>query len=141
MPESNAISSFGTLLQRGDGADPEVFSTIAEVKDIKPPALSADTEEVTHQDSPGGWKEYLSTLLDGGEVTFDLNFIPTDTGHLALITDMTNRVKRNFKVIFPDGTPWSFTALVTGFEPDAPVSGTLSASVTLKVSGQPTFGA
>lgn len=139
MPESNAISSFGTLLQRGDGSDPEVFSTIAEVQDIKPPALSADTEEVTHQDSPNGWKEYLPTLLDAGEVTFDLNFIPTDTGHTALITDMTSRVKRNFKVVFPDGSTWSFAAYVTGFEPDAPVSGKLSASVTLKVTGAPTF--
>jgi len=142
MTESNAISAFGTLLQRGDGADPENFTPIAEVLDIKPPALSADTEEVTHQGSPDGWKEYIVTLLDGGEVSFDINFIPTDTTHNAaagLLADYSARTKRNWKVVFPDGTAWQFAAYVTGFEPDAPVGGKLAASVTLKVTGKPTL--
>jgi len=136
---SGAISSFGTLLQRGDGASPETFTTIAEVKDITPPSLELGTEEVTSHGSPDGWREYVGTLLDGGEVEFELNFIPTDAGHQALISDMQNRVNRNFKIVFPDGSTWSFTALVTKFEPDAPVEGVLTASVTLKVTGKPTF--
>jgi len=142
MAESNAISAFGTLLKRGDGADPEEFTPIAEVQDIRPPSLGADTEEVTHQESPDGWREYIVTLLDGGEVSFDLNFIPTNATHNAssgLLKDYSARQKRNYQVVFPDGTTWEFAALVTNFEADAPVGGKLSASVTLKITGKPTL--
>jgi len=142
MAESNAISSFGTLLLRGDGADPENFTPIAEVQDIKPPSLGADTEEVTHQGSTDGWKEYIVTLLDAGEVSFDINFIPTEATHNAsagLMADFAARTKRNWKVVFPDGTEWQFAAYVTAFEADAPVNGKLSASVTLKITGKPTL--
>ena len=141
---SDAISAFGTLLKIGDGGDPESFTTIAEVKDISGPSLSLATEEITNHSSPGGWREFIGTLLDAGEVTFDINFIPTHSTHNAstgLIADMVNKVKRNFQLVFPDAgnTTWNFTALITGFELSEPVEGTLSASVTLRITGQPTL--
>lgn len=142
---TNALAGFGTLLKIGDGGTPtEVFTTIAEVKDITPPKLSMDTDDVTHQTSPGGWKEKLPTLLDAGEVTFELNFIPTDATQgysTGLIKDLVNKTRRNFQLVFPDSgsTTWAFAAFVTGFEPSAPVGGTLTASVTLTVTGQPTL--
>ncbi|KKL69977.1 hypothetical protein LCGC14_2109540, partial [marine sediment metagenome] len=45
----------------------------------------------------------------------------------------------NFQLIFPDSgtTTWSFAALVTGFEPSAPVDGPLTASVSMLISGKP----
>ncbi len=142
---SDALSAFGTLLKIGDGATPtENFTTIAEVKDISGPSLELATEEVTHHSSTGGWREKIGTLLSAGEVTFDLNFIPTEATHsysTGLINDMVNRTKRNFQLVFPDAgnTTWQFTALVTKFEPDEPVEGELGASVTLEVTGQPTL--
>jgi predicted secreted protein len=141
---SPAIASFGTLLKIGDGAGPENFTTIAEVRDISGPKLEQATEEVTHHGSAGGWREFVGTLLSAGEVTFDLNFVPTGATHnptTGLIADLKNRVKRNFKLVFPDTavTTWAFTALVTGFEPEESVEGSLAASVTLQVTGQPTL--
>ena len=73
-----AISAFGTLLKVGDGGGTEVFTTIAEVKEISGPSISVDTVELTTHSSSGAWKEYLPTLIDAGEVTFDVNFIPTN---------------------------------------------------------------
>jgi hypothetical protein len=141
---SDAISSFGTLLKIGDGGEPETFTTIAEVLDIGGPELELGTEESTSHDSPGGWREHVGTLLSAGEVTFDVNFIPTHATHnpsTGLIADMVNRVKRNFKLVFPDAaaTTWSFAALVTKLGPAEPVEGKLEASVTLQVTGQPTL--
>jgi len=141
---SNAIAAKGTLLKIGDGADPEVFTTIAEVMNISGPSLSMDAIDVTNQSSVNGWKESIGGLLDGGEITFDINYLPTDATHNAtagLINDMQNRTLRNFQLVFPDAssTTWSFSALITGFEPSADVSDKLTASVTLKISGQPTL--
>lgn len=139
------ISSFGTLLKIGDGATPtENFTTIAEVLDIGGPSLGLDTEEITNHDSTGGWEEVIGTILRSGEVTFEINYDPAGATHDAstgLIADMVARTLRNFQLVFPDSgtTTWSFAAYVTGFEPGAPVAGKLSASVTLKPSGQPTL--
>lgn len=141
---SNAIDSNGTLLQAGDGATPtEAFTTIAEVLDISGPSLSLETEDVTSHDS-GGNAEYIGTILDGGEVSFEINYIPGNATHNAtagLLKTMTDKAVRNFKLVFPTASPvtWQFTALVTGFEPAAPAKGKLTASVTLKVTGAPTL--
>lgn len=138
------ISSFGTLLKIGDGGGTEVFTTIAEVLDISGPSLALNTEETTSHSSPGGWKESVATILEAGEVSFEVNFMPEHATHNAstgLIRDMVNRTKRNFRVVFPNTaqTTWTFPAFVTGFEPDAPVQGKLGAKVTLEIAGQPTL--
>lgn len=141
---TSGISAFGTLLKIGDGGGTEVFTTIAEVRDISGPSLKLDTEEVTSHSSTAGWREYIGTLLDAGEVTFDINFIPTAATHSqtsGLIKDLKNKTLRNFQLVFPNvgATTWAFAAYVTGFEPAEPVEGVLAASVTLKISGQPTL--
>lgn len=142
---SDAVAGFNSLLQIGDGATPtENFTTIAEVKDISGPSLSLNPVGVTNQSSTGGWAEFIGGLLDAGEVTFDINYLPTHATHNAatgLIRDLVNRTKRNFKLIFPNAgaTTWAFTALVTAFSPSEPVADALTASVSLKISGQPTL--
>ena len=141
---SDAVSSFGTLLKIGDGATPEVFTTISEVRDISGPSLAVDTEEVTNHDSTAAWEEFVATIVRSGEVTFDLNYHPTESTHDAgtgLIADMVAKTLRNFQLIFTDAgtSTWTFAAFITGFEPSTPVAGALSASCTMKLSGQPTL--
>lgn len=137
-------AAFGTLLKLGDGASPEVFTTIAGVTNVGGPALGLDTVEVTSHDSTDGWEEFVGGILRSGEVSLDINYDPAGVTHDAttgLIADMVARTVRNFELIFPDdvATTWDFAALVTGFEPGAPVDDKLSASVTLKVTGVPTL--
>ena len=69
---SDAFIGHGTLLQRGDGGDPETFTTVAEVLNISGPSLSRDTIDVTTMDSPDEWIEFIAGLNDVGEITFDL---------------------------------------------------------------------
>lgn len=141
MAASGAVGGFGTLLKVGDGGGTEVFTTLAEVTNISGPSLSTDTIEVTHMESPNSAREYIAGLKDGGEVSFDLNFIADDTTQAAFITDWSNRTKRNFKIVWTDdsATTWSFTGIVTAFEPSASVDDKVSASATIKLTGIPTF--
>lgn len=137
---TGAISGYGTLLKLGDGGSPEAFATIAEVGDLKGPKRKAETIEVTSHSSPGGAKEFIPTLLDNGEVTFDVNLIPTDSTHSAatgLESILAARSLRNFRMVLPNvqHTTYAFAAYVTGFEIAAPVGGKLTASLTLKISG------
>jgi predicted secreted protein len=137
---TDAISSFGTLLKMGNGAVSETFTTVGEVLDIDGPDLSLDTEDVTSHDSANGWSEHIGTILNGGEVSFSLNFVPTDPTHDAstgLQADMIARTLRHFQIVLPDAgtTTYAFSALVTGFKATEPVKGKLGADVKLKISG------
>ncbi len=134
----------GTLLKGGDGAETEVFTTIAEVLDISGPGLSMEPVDATSHDSDG-WKEFIAGLKDGGDVSFDIQYIPSNATHKnasgGVLYDFDQRTLRNFQLVFPDSgsTTWTFAAFVTGFEPQAPVEDKLTASLTLKISGAPTL--
>lgn len=129
------LDGFGTILAR-ETATPGTFAAIANVTALSPPGLSRETLDVTAHDSPNGYMEFLGGLKDPGEVSFDVNYDPEQ--HDALVADFEDQAI-NYKVTFPNGTTWTFPAILTGFEPDAPYDDKLSASISLKVSGKPTI--
>lgn len=142
-----AIGSHGTLLKIGNGGTPtETFTTIGMVGDISGPSFELGTEEATSHDS--SWREYVPTLLSGGEVSFDVFFDPADTTHYSaaagsLYYAQSNKVKNNFKLVLPDpgAMEIAFGAYVTGLEIKADVEGVLTMSVTLQISGAVTITA
>jgi predicted secreted protein len=140
---SNAIPAFGTKLKRGDGGTPETFTDVAEVTDLSGPEMSAEEADVTTHatGSASPWREIIPTLLDAGEVSLSLSFLPGTAGHKALLSDFLNRVKRNWQIVFPDAgaTTWSFSAYVMNISPAEPIDDALTAEMTLRVTGAPTI--
>jgi len=130
------LAAFGTKLLRG-------AVEVAQVQSISGPGLALDTEDVTSHDSPGGWEEVVGTILRSGEISLDIVYDPKVATHKyatgGLLHDLANRVTTTYTLTFPDSTSWSFSALVVGFEPSAPVEGALTASVTLKLTGSVTL--
>ena len=137
---TDALSAFGTIVHidlAGGGMVP-----IAQLRDIAGPNLALGTEEVTPQDATAKFRQFIGTLVDGGEVTFMLNFIPTEDTQDAvggLVKDLADATLRDFKIVFPDATEWLFSAYVGNFKPTAPVEGALTADVTLRTSGEMTL--
>lgn len=129
------IDAFGTELRRGDGGDPEAFVAIANVESIDGPGLEREELDVTAHDSPGQWREFVGGLKDAGEVTFDINYDPRE--HDTLTADFDDDDPRNYELAFPVGDPWELAAILTGFEPGAPHDDKLTASITLKLTGDP----
>ncbi len=128
------ISAFGTELYMNS-------SLVAGVKSISGPGLSADTEDVTTHDQAHFWEEQIVTILRSGEATIDLVYDPADASQVDVLAELVGRDEAPFEVRFPDTaqTMWSFNAFVTGFEPSAPVDGSLTASMTIKLSGDLTL--
>lgn len=137
----------GTLLQRGDGGGPEVFTTVAEVLNISGPSISRDAIDVTTMDSPDQYREFIGGLLDGGEVTFDVIYDPVDptiepvAGLLSELALVSGQAATNWQLVFSDpaSTTWAFPAIVTGVEPAEAIDDKVMLSVTLKVSGKVTL--
>lgn len=136
---SDGFAAFGTLLKLGTtNTTAAVFSTIAEVGDISGPTDTVSTIDMTNHSSPGAMMEFKAGLIDPGEVSFPINWIPDDATHdhlTGLEYVKANRALRKYQITFPDGTICTFSALCTKIDRKAPVNGKLSADVTLKVSG------
>lgn len=132
---TSAVSSHGTFLKVGDGEETEVFTTIAEVKDISGPAMTLNMEDATSHDS-GGWREEIATLLEAGDISFDINYTADET-HDTLQAAQYGRDRLNFQLVFPltPAVTKEFSGYVTSFNFGAPVEGILTASVTIRVSG------
>lgn len=130
--------AYGTALKL-DG------TAFAQVTNISGPGLSLDTEDVTAHDSSGAWEEVVGTILRSGEITLDIVYDPVTATHKnaagGLLYLLEQRTSDEFTLVFSDAgsTTWTFDAFVTGFEPDAPVDGALTASVTLKLTGDITL--
>lgn len=127
------IDGFGTILAR-ESATPGTYVAIANVSNISGPGLTRETIDVSAHDSPDATREFVGGLKDPGEVSADLNFDPA--AHDTLIDDLDEQ-EHNYRITWPEGTTWTFAAILTGFEPGAPIDDKLSASVTWKVSGMP----
>lgn len=131
-------AAFGTQLLRG-------AVMIANVRSISGPSLSLDTEDVTSHDSTEAWEEVVATILRSGEITLEIEYDPAAATHKnasgGLLYDLAQRASTTWTLKFPDtaASEWTFTAFVTGFEPDAPHEGALTANVTLKITGKPTL--
>ena len=136
---SAAFWAHGAAIQLGDGETSESFTSIAEIKDLKPPPLSRDSIEVTSHGSTSGYKEFISGLRDGGEVGFECNWLPTnatqdeDTGLLDTFDDDDNH---NWRIVLPDSIlTISFAGFITKFEPELPVTEQGKLSISIKVTG------
>jgi len=132
------IDGFGTELRRGDGATPtEAFTAIAEATSISGPGLSRETIDVTTHQSPDQWMEFIGGLKDGGEVEVEVNYDPAK--HDELVADLDDSAPRNYEIAWPTTpeTVWSFSAVMTGFEPEGPYDDKLTATITFKVTGKP----
>lgn len=140
---SSAIWAYGSILKLGNGAATEVFSEIAEITELKPPAMSKDAIDVTSHDSSDGYREFISGMRDGGEVTFKANWLPNNATHdetTGLLESFNDNDLHNWEIDLPGSIlTIAFSGFLTAFEPDLPIEEQAQLSGTIKVSGKPTI--
>jgi hypothetical protein len=124
----------------GDGASPENFITIGEVKAAPPISVQKDLVEVTHMTSTA--KEYLGGLSDGQRFSVTCNHIPNDAKQVALVAAAkTTSTAKNFRYVLPataaGGSKYSgFAAVVMGFAlKEASPNSAAEITFDLKISG------
>ncbi len=135
-----ASIGYGILLKRGDGATPEVFTTISGLTKPALPNIKRDSIDATDTESPNRYREFIPGLLDAGELALEFEERLGDTNQLLLDTDLNNPVLRNYQMVAPDNasTTWSFTGFITNIDRSpAPIDGKMMKNVTFKISGKP----
>ena len=138
---TNAFSGVGTTFARGAGntSGSEDFTTIAEINSISGPNKTRSTIDVTSLDSTGGYREFITSFRDAGEVTLEMNF--TRDGYEDMNTDFESDTIVEYRITLPDtgNTILDFTGYVTALGSSIPLDDKVTASVTIKISGQVTL--
>ena len=126
------------LLKIGDGQSPENFSTVAGLR-TRTLSLNAQSVDVTHSDSTGGWRELLAgagvrqASASGAGVFLD-DATAEEIKNVFFASDI-----RNWQIIIPDfGTikgPFQLANLDYGGEYD----GEVSVAMALESAGALTF--
>lgn len=134
---------YGSQFKLGDGGGSEVFNLIAEVHTVGPPQMTRDAVDATTHDSLNGFREFIGGLADGGQVQVDAHYLPGNTGQgfsTGLGAVFYAGTVRNFQIVLPNslGT-WSFSGVITAYNPMTPIDGKMGLTVTIKVSGRPSF--
>lgn len=135
---SNAFSGVGTKFYRATVDVHDAYKAIAEITSISGPGMSRETIDVTNLDSTGGYREFIASFRDAGEVTLNMNF--THTGYVLLKGDFESNDLRYYKIVFPNTTQtiFSFSGLVTQIPVDIPLDDKVTATCTIKISGSVT---
>lgn len=135
MPESDATVGYGARFGI-EGGTPGTYVYVAEVASITPPGWTRDTVDVTHLESPDSAKEYIGGMVEGGEASVTINFVPsaTDALETAFLAG-----SGNYRILFPSGTvALDFAGIVTGYEMgDVVADDKMSATFTVKATGLP----
>jgi hypothetical protein len=135
MPASEAMIGYGSTFAVETAAASGVFTPLSEVTDITPPSESVDVIDVTHMGSADSTREFIQGLMDPGEVTIDMNWVPSSATDAFILAWRSSRETRAAKITFPNGVIWTFSALPTGRSFDLPVGEIQTGSLTAKVTG------
>lgn len=134
---SSAFAPRGTQFQHSP--DGVTYTTVAEVIKIQTTGSKADLADVTNMDSASSFREYLATLVDSGEISLDLNFIPGNAPQQALATDFNNQTLGYYKIVLPSTLGNStFRAYVSSRDYDLPIDKQGTKQVKLKITGPTT---
>jgi len=128
-----ALAGKDFLLKAGDGAGPEVFSTIGGIRS-KSLKINSESIDVTSEDS-AQWRE----ILDGAGITsmsVSGSGIFTDSTAARLVrTNCIGRTLMNFELIDGGGTKFAGKFKVTSFETAGEYKGEQTYAISLESSG------
>ena len=129
------IVAMGTTLKKGETA-------IANLTSIDGISVSSDTIDTTNLSTAGGYKTFVTSLKDAGEVSISGHF--DFASHEILLTDFEGSTADAYTIEFPDtgathGTQWTFSAVITAFSTSASLEDLIGFDCTFKVSGKPTL--
>lgn len=135
MSDPVATFGLGTELRI---AIASVFTPIPYCGSFSGPDETFDTIDVTTHSSVGGYREFITGLADGGELTCDINWDASEATHQALAAAQTARELTSFQLFWPgydEDNLMDFDGYVTGLTRSSPTDAQITRSLTIKITG------
>jgi predicted secreted protein len=121
------------------GLGTPAFVEIGEVISITPAEPESDRIDVTHMKSPGRKREFISGLIDPGEASFEINWVPGSASDILIRGLFASGAVVDHRITFPNGVTVTYDAAITGYTKAVPVDDRMTATITVAVSGDETW--
>lgn len=137
---TDARIGYGAKYEIWDAAN-SVYFQIGEVINFTPPEATTDRVDATHMLSPGRRREYISGLIDSGEGSLEINWVPGNPTDVFCRALLTSGATVNHRITFNNGQRVVFEASITGFTKATPIDDRMTATITVSASGDETWEA
>ena len=121
---------------------PGDYVPLGEIRNISAPSSQVDMIDATHMSSPGGRREFVPGLIDPGECSFEMNYVPGSTSDqllLGILALPPAERARSCRITYPNGYNDTFIGVLQTYERTIPTGELMSANVSFKVSGDVTL--
>lgn len=132
-----AYPGYGSHLANG-GTTGASYTNVAQLKKVAFNGLKADFDEITNLDSPSIFKEWMKTVVDGSDVSFDGVMNPADAQTQGLLTNLAtagSAALNYWKISLTNGSILVFQGYVQDFKFGAEYNKAITFSGTLKIVG------
>ena len=114
--------------------------SVGQITSLEVDGIKCDSVDVTAADSPNACRQFLPTVIDPGEITFEINHDGSADGIAnKLHATILARTVEVWTVTFPDTSTWACSGFITNFGIKNDVEGKIANSITIKCSGLPVF--
>ncbi len=138
-----AKTGYGGEFWLGNAAD--VLTELVEVVSFTMPNGEVETVEATHLKSPNRRREYISGMIEDGELEVVLNYLPGSATDTLILTALSDGDSRPYKAIIPRLVAnWMIngTCIVTGYDRGSvEADGKMEATMTVRLTGASTEAA
>ena len=103
--------------------------------DIDAPDEQVDEVQVTHQKSPGRRRQFIAGLIDSGEISFPMNYIPGSPTDVLLREIKATGEEVLIEVTLGEGgIPDTYSGFLKGYARSAPIDDKMTATATFRLS-------
>jgi predicted secreted protein len=138
---TEAQIGLGTEFWLDDNSGTPVLTKLGEILSVTPPNPQTARVEATHMDSPNRRREYISGLIEDGEGTFEMNYVPGSATDVLIRGAQASGLTKGYKIVIPDGADqWQIEGdcIVTGYERNIPIEDRMTATLTVVFTGAST---
>lgn len=134
---TTTIPVYGATIEWSD--DGSTFAAIPKCMAIVIPEVTQDYREVTNLDSANGFREYVPSLKDGGELTLEALY--SKELYDAAVTKQVAGTLVTFNVTLPvdtdqsSGDVFEFTGYVNPSVPQGEIDGDVMINLNIRTSG------
>jgi len=129
--------TFGVESSPGSGS----YTTLAQVFNVVPPSATVDQVDVTNYGSASRTREFVAGLSDPGSVSVEMNYTAGSTTDAFILAWRASGLNRSCRITYADGATVTFSGTVESYTPSAPLDDKKTATLGIKASGIPTYGA
>jgi predicted secreted protein len=142
MAASAARGSFGaTFAVSTVATSAGTLVAIGEITTLTPPTYTANTIDVTNQNTTEYFKEYVVGVRDGGSLSFTANYISSSSGHTDKIPNaFYNGSKLGWKITLAGAASmniWYGYGYITSYQMQSPPDGAVTFACSMKITGKP----